>query len=105
MFQSFLKGLGKAFAAIGSGALQGALFVSAHPEVVQAVANVAVQFGAPAAKTTAIATDVALGAVTTSAVKGSVDAAKAGDVNSAVADALGAAQAAAATTQAIKSTK
>jgi hypothetical protein len=41
-----MKTLGKIFASIGKGALTAALFVSAHPEVLQAVVGVASQFAA-----------------------------------------------------------
>jgi len=47
MFKSFLKGLGKGLATVGLYAAKGALYVSAHPEVVAAVAQIAVQAGAP----------------------------------------------------------
>lgn len=44
----FWKNLAKVFAAIGSGALNAALWTSQHPEVVQLVSTVAVSAGAKA---------------------------------------------------------
>lgn len=49
MFKSFLKGLGMVLAKIGQGAAKAAVYVSEHPEVVAAVAQIALNAGAPQA--------------------------------------------------------